>query len=118
MIMGFYGPVPFNNAEVTYVWTGLGEPGFFSVKVSGQAQKYTYGIQLVRDESYVGGIAIRVMGWTGPVGQGTSPYTVTHAFPGMYVPKVLIIGANKRELVDVKQIPQEQSEDFIRANAA
>ena len=71
--MGFYGPEPFDTAQATYVWTGLGTPGFFSVTVEGHAPNFTSGIKLVRDEQWVGGLAIRVMGWTGPLGKGTTP---------------------------------------------
>ena len=64
--MGFYGPEPFDSAQATYVWTGLGEPGFFSVEVMGHAPNFTSGITLVRDTHFVGGLKINVMGWTGP----------------------------------------------------
>lgn len=115
----FYGFEPFDTAEVTYVWTGLGTPGFFAVTVKGQAPQFTSNIQLVRDPDFVGGLAINVMGWTGPLASPptTSPYTVSHSFNGAYVPRVVIVGANKREVVEVKQIPAEQAEDYMKANA-
>jgi hypothetical protein len=103
--MGFYGPQPFDTAEATYVWTGLGTPGFFSVTVAGHAPNFTSGIQLVRDPHFVGGLAIDVMGWTGPLGSGTTAYTVHGTFHGMHLPKILIVGAGKRLLIDVKEIP-------------
>jgi hypothetical protein len=62
--MGFYGPVPFDTAEAIYLWTGLGAPGFFAVTVKGNARNFTTGITLVRDPQWVGGLAIKVMGWT------------------------------------------------------
>ncbi len=71
--MGFMDRT-FDTAKAVYMlWTGLGAPGFFSVTVEGQAPNYTSGIQLVRDAQWVGGLAIKVMGWTGPLGKGTKP---------------------------------------------
>ena len=112
--MGFYGPEPFDSAEATYVWTGLGTPGFFSVTVKGHAPNFTGNIQLVRDPHFVGGLAIDVMGWTGPLGQGTTPYTVRHSFNGLYLPKIVIVGQNKRELIEVKEIPFTNDEDYVK----
>ena len=111
--MGFYGPEPFDTAEATYVWTGLGAPGFFSVTVKGNAPNFTSGIQLVRDPHFVGGLAIDVMGWTGPLGQGTTPYTVHNTFNGMFLPKIVIVGQNKRLLIDVKEIPFTTDEAYV-----
>ena len=62
--------------------------GFFAITVSGHAPNYTTGITLVRDTEWVGGLAFRVMGWTGPLGQGTSPYTKVGVFPGHYLKNI------------------------------
>ena len=102
--MGFYGPEPFDTAQATYVWTGLGSPGFFSVTVKGHAPNFTSGIKLVRDEQWVGGLAVKVMGWTGPLGKGTKPYKVHASFPGSFLKEILVIGSNKHEIVEVSQI--------------
>jgi hypothetical protein len=112
--MGFYGPEPFDSAEATYVWTGLGVPGFFSVTVKGHAPNFTSGIGLIRDPDWVGGLAIRVMGWTGPLGQGTKPYTVRASFHGTYLKEIVVIGSNKREVVKVKEIPFANDEEFLK----
>jgi len=112
--MGFYGPEPFDTAEATYVWTGLRTPGFFSVTVKGHAPNFTTGIKLVRDPDFVGGMAIDVMGWTGPLGKGASPYTVYGTFNGMYLPKILIVGSNQRLLIDVKEIPFTNEDDYVK----
>jgi hypothetical protein len=112
--MGFYGPEPFDTAQVTYVWTGLGSPGFFSVTVKGHAPNFTSGIQLVRDEQWVGGLAIKVMGWTGPLGKGTKPYKVQASFPGTYLKEIVVIGSNKHEVVEVRQIPFTNDEEFAK----
>ncbi|PIB96785.1 hypothetical protein [Caulobacter sp. X] len=112
--MGFYGPEPFDTAEATYVWTGLRTPGFFRVTVKGNAPNFTTGITLVRDPHFVGGLAIDVMGWTGPIGKGQRSYTVSGSFNGMYLPKILIVGSNKRLLVDVKEIPFTSEDDYVK----
>jgi len=112
-VMGFYGPEPFDTAEATYVWTGLRTPGFFSVKVQGAAPNYTSGIQLIRDNEFVGGLAIEVMGWTGPLAPGATPYAVQNTFKGFYLPKILIVGSNKSVLIDVKEIPFTTDEAYL-----
>ncbi len=70
--MPFYGQEPFDTAEATYVWTGLGTPGFFSITVKGRARKFSSGFKIVRDPDWVGGLAFEVMGWTGPLEEGGS----------------------------------------------
>jgi hypothetical protein len=112
--MGFYGPVPFDTAEAIYVWTGLGVPGFFAVTVKGNARNFTTGITLVRDPQWVGGLAIKVMGWTGPLGQGTTPYTVRGTFPGAYLKDIVVIGGNKTEVVPVKEIPFTSDDAYMK----
>jgi hypothetical protein len=116
--MGFYGPEPFDTAEATYVWTGLHEPGFFAITVKGHAPNYTTGITLVRDTEWVGGLAFRVMGWTGPLGKGTTPYTVRATFPGTYHKQIVVRGSNKTEVVQVKEIPFTTEEAYIKASAS
>jgi hypothetical protein len=118
MVMSFYGYEPFDEAKATYVWTGLGGPGFFSVEVSGEVQNFTSGIQLVRDPHWVGGLKVDVMGWTGPIGQGTRPYSVYGAFPGEYRETIVVHGSNGSRVIKVGQIPQDQSEDYMQSLAA
>jgi hypothetical protein len=113
-VMGFYGPEPFDSAEATYVWTGLGVPGFFSVTVKGHAPNFTSGIKLIRNEHWVGGLAIQVMGWTGPLAPGTKPYTVRGSFPGTYLKEIVVIGSNKQEVIKVKELPFTNDEDFMK----
>lgn len=112
--MGFYGPEPFDTAKAVYVWTGLGAPGFFSVTVEGQAPNFTSGIKLVRDEQWVGGLAIKVMGWTGPLAKGTKPYKVSGSFPGTFLKEIVIIGSNKNEVIKVTEIPFTTDEEFAK----
>ncbi len=115
--MGFYGLEPFDEAKATYVWTGVGGPGFFSVEVAGEAPNFTYGIQLVRDQHWVGGLKVDVMGWTGPHGEGTTPYKVTGTFPGEFRESIVVQGSNQTLVVKVHQIPAEQAESWIRSLA-
>jgi hypothetical protein len=111
--MGFYGPEPFDTAEASHV-TGPFGLGFFVVTVKGHARNFTTGITLVRDQDWVGGLAVKVMGWTGPLGQGTSPYTVTRLFPGPYLKNIVVIGSNKTEVVPVKEIPFTTEEAYMK----
>jgi hypothetical protein len=115
--MGFYGPEPFTTATATYVWMGLGSPGAFFVEVSGDAPNYTSGITLVRDPQWVGGLRINVMGWTGPLGQGTTPYTVHGSFPGSFVPEIVVSGSNQTIVVKVNEIPAEKADDYLQKRA-
>ena len=112
--MGFYGPEPFTSAKAFYVWTGLHEAGHFSIDVTGDAPNYTSGIQLVRDQHFVCGLKVDVMGWTGPLGQGTTPYKVSGTFPGMFVPKIVIAGSNGTQVIDVEEIPFAETENFLK----
>ena len=112
--MGLYGPEPFDTAQATYVWTGLGSPGFFSVTVEGHAPNFTSGITLIRDPEWVGGLAIKVMGWTGPLGKGTKPYTVRGSFPGTFLKEIVVIGSNKHEVVKITEIPFTNDEAFAK----
>ena len=116
--MGFFGPEPFDQATATYVWAGLREPGFLLVEVSGEAPNFTTGIELVRDPHWVGGVKLDVMGWTGPVGEGTTPYKVSTTLPGSVVESVVVAGSNKREAVPVTEVPAEEADDFLRQRAA
>lgn len=112
--MGFYGPEPFDNAEATYFWTGLNSPGFFAITVTGHAPNFTSGIRIVRDEQWVGGLAFKVMGWTGPLGQGTTPYKVQGSFPGSFQKEIVVIGSNKNQVVKVKEIAFTTDDEFAK----
>ena len=110
----FYGYEPFDGAKATYVWTGLKEPGFYHVEVWGEVRNYTPIVELVRDQRWVGGLKIDVMGWTGPIGEGNRPYRVLATFPGQFYPEIVVQGSNKREVVKVEEIPHERAEDYLR----
>ena len=116
--MGFYGPEPFDTAKAFYVWTGLNEPGHFSVEVTGNAPNFTSGIQLDRDRDFVCGLRIDVMGWTGPLGAGSTPYRVRGTFPGMFVPKIVVAGTNGVKLITVEEIPHTKVEAFLKEQAS
>ena len=115
--MGFYGPEPCSKASATYLWMGIGGPGAFSVEVEGDAPNFTSGIQLVRDSHFVGGLKVDVMGWTGPVSQGTTPYKVHGTFPGEFRDEIIVSCANGDHIVKVKQIPQSETEKYLKAKA-
>lgn len=116
--MGFYGSEPFTTATATYLWMGLKSPGVFVVEVSGDAPNYSYAFDLVRDSHWVGGLKINVMGWTGPLGEGTTPYTVHGTFPGEFVPKIVVSGSNGQKVIAVKEIPNDQVDAFVKKAAA
>jgi hypothetical protein len=111
--MPFFGSEPFDTAEARYVWPDHG-PGFFRVTVRGHARKFSFGFQLRQDTHFAGGLAIAVMGWTGPLTEGTTPYTVTADFNGMYLPEIVVIGANKTEVIHIEQVPFTSEEEFMK----
>lgn len=115
--MGFYGRQPVNpdKCSAVYVWTGLGEPGFFSVYVEGDAQNYSYGFDLVRDPHFVGGLKVDAMGWTGPLGEGTTPYKVSGSFQGMFRNEIIVSGSNGNFKIPVTEIPHDKVEEYIKS---
>ena len=114
--MPFFGSEPFDTAEAIYVGAGAGQPGFFQVTVRGHARKISFGFQLRRDTDFVGGLAVEVMGWTGPliVGPETTPYTVTGRFNGSLLNEIVVIGANKTEVVRVREVPFTTEDEFMK----
>ncbi|MBQ4819177.1 hypothetical protein [Aquimarina sp. MMG016] len=117
--MGFYSKEPVDPAKTTatYLWTGLRTPGIFIINVEGDAPNYSYGFSLVRDPHFVGGLKIDAMGWTGPLGKGTTPYKVNGSFPGEYKSKIVISGSNGDFPIDVKEVPHDQVDDYIKSKA-
>lgn len=101
--MGFYGPVPCKAAKAHFVDEG-GDYGAFVVTAEGDAKEFTAGITLVRDAHFVGGLRLNVMGWVGPLAEGTQTYRVHGTFPGAFMP-VIIVGGHR---VEVKRTPDEQ----------
>lgn len=81
--------------------------------VRGHARNFSFGYQLKRDPHLVSGLAIEVMGWTGPLAHGTTPYTVTADFTGGYWPNVVVVGANKTEIVHLEEVAFESEEKFM-----
>jgi hypothetical protein len=102
--MPFFGLEPFDTATVEYIWTGLGQPGFYEVTVKGNARKFSFGFKLTQDQLYIGILAVEVQGWTGPLASGTILYKVTGHFNGKFFPEIVVIGANKMELVPVTEV--------------
>ncbi len=114
--MGFYQLQPFNQAEAQLLAADIFPP-LIRVEVSGNARNYTSGIQLVRDHNWVGGLKIDVMGWTGPLGEGTTPYKVTATFQSIGVNSIIVVGSNKVETIPVTTIGKEEVEDFLKQKA-
>jgi hypothetical protein len=115
--MPFFQAEPFDTAQVKYFWADAGHPGFFRITVHGNARNFSFGFQLKQVPTFLGGLAVDVMGWTGPLAQGTTPYTVTADFVGWYAPEIVVIGANKTEIVHVEEIAFQSEEGFMRAHA-
>jgi hypothetical protein len=112
--MPFFQSEPFDTAEAKYVWPGGGQPGFFHVTVRGHARKFSFGFQLRQDPHFVGGLAIEVMGWTGPLTKETTPYTVTGNFNGRFLSEIVVIGVNKTEVVSVKEVPFTTEDELMK----
>ncbi len=115
--MGFYGCEPFDSATAMYHQLGPEGPGVFYVEVEGQAPNFTSGITLVRDQHFVGGLKIDVMGWTGPRAEGTTHYKVNGSFPGQYMKEIIVSGCNKTIPVTVQPIPADETEAHLRDRA-
>lgn len=114
--MGFFGKEPVNAAKttVTYLWTGLETPGIFVVEVQGDAPNFSYGFSLMRDTHFVGGLKIDSMGWTGPLAEGTTPYTSRGSFPGTFQKQIVVSGSNGDFLIPVKEIPSDQVDAYVK----
>ena len=110
--MGFYQREPFETAKA-YYHSGPDHTGHFTVIVQGEVRNYTNGIQLVRDEKFVGGLKVNVMGWTGPLGAGTRRYVVHGTFEGAFHPEIVVSGSNKTETVKVLPVPAEELEQHL-----
>lgn len=117
--MGFYQKQPVDGKKLSavYLWRGLDIPGLLTITAEGEAPNYTSGIQLERDPRFVGGLTVDVMGWTGPLGKGTAPYRVQRSFPSVYYPVVFVSGSNGTFKVAVREIPFEEVDDYVKANA-
>ena len=117
--MGFYSKEPVNPKKTTveYLWTGLGTPGVFIVKAEGDAPNYSYGFNLIRDPHFVGGLKIDVMGWTGPLGKGTTPYVVKGTIPGEFRQTIIISGSNGDFPIEVKEINHAKVDEYVKAKS-
>jgi hypothetical protein len=76
------------------------------------------GFQLKQDPTFVGGLAVSVMGWTGPLTSGTTPYTVTGRFNGRFATEIVVIGSNKTEVVHVDEVPFTTEEELMKELSA
>lgn len=117
--MGFFGKEPVNAAKTTatYLWTGLRTPGIFIIEVQGDAPNFSYGFSLIRDTQFVGGLKVDSMGWTGPLGEGTTPYTSRGSFPGAYQKEIVVSGSNGDFVIPVKEIAHDQVDAYVQSMA-
>jgi hypothetical protein len=86
IVMGFLQLIPATELSATY----YGSTRTLQLRAQGQAQNYTSGIHFVATISPEGRSNFRLMGWVGPIGKGTTPYTHLQnfdnmEFPGAYV---------------------------------
>lgn len=103
--MGFGGLVP--ASELSAVYDPVKQ--VLTLAASGEVQNYTYGYKFQR-MSWIGGLRFELIGWTGPIGQGTSKYSFSQDFPipGLTVfdPEgtVIIVTSNHRngEAIKIK----------------
>ena len=118
--MGFYQAQPVSPEEcsATYVYTGFGVQGVFHVVAGGNAINFSGGFQLVRDSHFVGGLKLDVMGWTGPLAEGTTPYKVKGTFDGEHRDKIYITGSNGTFAIPVKVVKFEDAEEFVKSITA
>jgi len=116
--MPFFQPEPFDSAKVRYHRAHHGHLGYYRVTVHGHAPNFSFGFQLKQVPTFVGGLAVEVMGWTGPLAPGLAQYRVAADFVGTYAPEIVVIGANKTEVVHVEEVAFESEEAFMRAYAS
>ena len=116
--MPFFQPEPFDSATVRYHRAHYGFPGYYRVTVRGHARNLSYGFQLKQLPTFVGGLAVQVMGWTGPLTQGTTPYHVTADFIGTFAAEVVVVGANKTEVVHVEDVAFASEEAFMQTHTS
>ncbi|KAJ4389603.1 hypothetical protein N0V93_007074 [Gnomoniopsis smithogilvyi] len=103
--MGFRGLVPADKLGAVY------DPAqqVLTLTACGEVQNYTYGFDFVR-LPFTGGLLFELMGWSGPIGTGTSEYSHSQRFdiPGLAIADpsktVIIITANhtKGTKVEIK----------------
>ena len=100
--MGFLGLIPADELAAGY------NPGTHTLSLfaKGEAQNFTYGIEFER-QTWFGGLKFNLMGWTGPLGQGTTPYSHEQGFqiqlpsPALPSGTVIIVTANHPKGVSV-----------------
>jgi len=74
--MGFRGLVPADELAASY----NASLQVLTLYASGDAQRYTYGINFTRDLSALGNLRFELYGWTGPLGEGFEQYSCETPF--------------------------------------
>jgi hypothetical protein len=89
--MGFRGLVPAEELAAFYN-ASLQTLTLFA---SGEVQKYTYGINFIRDPHWVGGLKFELYGWTGPLSVGFEKYScdtsVSIQLPSPVIPEAEVV---------------------------
>lgn len=99
--MGFLQFIPATTITATY------EPRTKTLYLyaQGDSQKYTSGVAFHRDPRFVGGLKFNLMGWVGPLGQGTEPYAARTSFTIGEEPKQVVIeDASGSHVIEVRSL--------------
>ncbi|KAJ0297353.1 hypothetical protein COL5a_003091 [Colletotrichum fioriniae] len=74
--LSHFSPVPVSAVSALYD----NDNKILYLKAQGNALNITTDIQIVRLQQ-LGGLLFQVVGWVGPISEGTRPYTVSNTFP-------------------------------------
>ncbi len=102
--MGFYGPISTHHLSATasFRYTGLGKTvGVLAITAQGDTQNFTTGITLKQDGEDNGVPVFRLMGWSGPIGQGSSAFHAEGGFDWSSQPPSVIKVVSVNEGVSV-----------------
>jgi hypothetical protein len=80
--MGFLQLIPATELQATYAI----ETRTLLLRASGNAQKYTSDIHFSAQDEKGGERVFALMGWVGPLGTGTTPYTLEQRFENLEFP--------------------------------
>ncbi|KXH46445.1 hypothetical protein CNYM01_08475 [Colletotrichum nymphaeae SA-01] len=97
--LSHFSPVPVSAVSALYD----NDNKILYLKAQGNALNITTDIQIVRLQRF-GGLLFQVVGWVGPISEGTRPYTVSNTFaidlPSRVFPSgsVVVKGADNKQL--------------------
>lgn len=112
--MSFFGSEPVTSATAVFIPPFAGDQpavhpileGTIVVTVHGDARKFSFGFQLKDKLDTTGQHLVEVdsLGWTGPLAEGTVPYTVKGSFHSNYVAHITVKGSNHSIKVPVTRV--------------